>query len=324
MKRGLVIGKFLPPHKGHVALLDFAAKQCDELIVSISDAKDDVIDPALRLNWLKHLFKDKPAIRFYLLEDNFDNVQLPLEERTKVWAEVIHKTYPPVDFVYSSEAYGQPFAKHLSAKHVSFDADRKQIPVSASQIRKSPFQYWDFIPEIVKPHFVKKICFYGAESTGKSVMSKKMAEKYQTVFVPEVAREMITSNTFNREDIIAIGREQTARVFAQLKKANKILFCDTDVITTQIYSRHYLKVVPPFLYELERMVQYDLYFLFEIDTEWVNDGLRDQGSAEARQNMHQIFKEELDRRKINYITVQGSWDEREKIITTAIDLVLSN
>ena len=324
MKRGLVIGKFLPPHKGHLALIDFAAKQCGELIVSISDAKDDVINAEMRLNWLKHLFKDQHTIKFYSLEDNFDNLQLSLEERTRAWADVVRKTYQPVDFIFSSEAYGEPFAKHLNAKHISFDPERKQFPVSASQIHKSPYRYWDFIPEVIKPYFVKKICFYGAESTGKSVMTKKMAERYETEFVPEVAREMIVSNTFNREDIIAIGREQTARVFQQLKKANKILFCDTDLITTQIYSRHYLKVVPPVLYEFERMVQYDLYFLFEIDTEWVGDGLRDQGSAEARQNMHRIFKEELDRRKINYITVQGSWGERERIVSRAIDLLLTS
>lgn len=170
---------------------------------------------------------------------------------------------------------------------------------------------------------VKLICFYGAESTGKSVMTKKMAEKYQTVFVPEVAREMVSSNDFNREDIIAIAREQTARVFQQVRKANRILFCDTDVIATQVYSRHYLKVVPPVLYEFEKMVQYDLYFLFDIDTEWVSDGLRDQGSAEARENMHQLFKSELERRGINYITVRGNWEQREKIISTAIEIILT-
>lgn len=323
MTRGLVIGKFLPPHQGHVALIEFAARQCDELIVSVSDASTDTIDIELRLHWLKHIFKNQPHIKIQSIGDNFDKPELPDSERTKIWADRMREAYPPIDIVFSSEAYGEPFAKNLNAKHISFDADRKKSPVSASLIRKSPFQYWEFIPEIVKPYFVKKICFYGAESTGKSVMTKRMAEKYQTMFVPEVAREMLTSNEFNREDIMAIGREQTARVFQQIKKADKILFCDTDVITTQVYSRHYLKVVPPILYEFERMVQYDLYFLFEIDTEWISDGLRDQGSAEARQNMHKIFKDELDRRKINYITVRGNWDEREKIVTKAIQIVLN-
>ena len=165
---------------------------------------------------------------------------------------------------------------------------------------------------------VNLICFTGPESTGKSAMAKKLAENYQTEFVPEVARELITSNSFNREDIIAIGRTQTQRIFQKARKANKILFCDTDVITTQIYSRHYLKVVPPILYELEKMVTYDLYFLFDIDVPWVSDGLRDQGSEQQRKNMYELFKSELDRRSIPYIKVQGNWEEREKIIVDEI------
>jgi HTH-type transcriptional repressor of NAD biosynthesis genes len=166
------------------------------------------------------------------------------------------------------------------------------------------------------------ICFYGPESTGKSVMAKKMAEHYQTQSVPEVARELITSNSFNREDIIMIGRVQTERVFQKARNANKVLFCDTDLITTQIYSRQYLKVVPPILYELEKMVQYDLYFLFDIDVPWVSDGLRDLGEEQKRAEMYAIFKSELERRNIKYITVQGTWKEREKIIVQAVDALL--
>jgi HTH-type transcriptional repressor of NAD biosynthesis genes len=119
-----------------------------------------------------------------------------------------------------------------------------------------------------------------------------------------------------------IGRAQTERIFQKVRRANKILFCDTDLITTQIYSRHYLKVVPPVLYELEKMVEYDLYFLFDIDVPWVSDGLRDQGSEQQRVHMYEIFKSELDRRNIKYIIVQGDWDERERTIDAAIKKTL--
>lgn len=170
----------------------------------------------------------------------------------------------------------------------------------------------------------KLVCLFGPESTGKSFLTKKLAERYQTVFVPEVSRELITGNTFNREDIMAIGREQTKRVFQQAKKAHRVLFCDTDLITTQIYSREYLKVVPPVLYEFEKLVEYDLYFLFDIDVPWVSDGVRDLGSAENRKRMYGIFKNELDRRSIHYITVRGNWEQREKIVTQAVDLILTD
>ena len=169
---------------------------------------------------------------------------------------------------------------------------------------------------------IKLMCFYGPESTGKSYLASKLAERYRTVFVPEVSRELITGNSFNREDIIAIGREQTKRVFTQAKVANRILFCDTDLITTQIYSREYLKVVPPVLYEFEKMVEYDLYFLFDIDVPWVSDGLRDLGEAEKRSEMYAIFKNELDSRGIRYVNVSGDWNEREKIIETEINRLL--
>lgn len=161
---------------------------------------------------------------------------------------------------------------------------------------------------------IKLVCFIGPESTGKSFMAKKMAKKYKTEFVPEVARELITSNDFNREETIMIGRAQTERVFQKARKANKILFCDTDLITTQIYSRHYLKVVPPLLNELEKMVEYDLYFLFDVDVPWVKDGLRDLSDEKKRMEMYEIFKSELKRRNILYVKIQGDWDEREKII----------
>ncbi len=167
---------------------------------------------------------------------------------------------------------------------------------------------------------VKKICFYGPESTGKSTLARAMAKHYHTEFVPEVSREIITSNNFTAEDIIIIGKAQTERVLAKEGTANKLLFCDTDLITTQIYSRQYLGIVPPVLYELEAMVKYDLYFLFDTDVPWVSDGLRDLG--ERRKEMYEVFKGELDRRKIPYTVVHGSYPERESMVRRELDIIL--
>jgi NadR type nicotinamide-nucleotide adenylyltransferase len=170
---------------------------------------------------------------------------------------------------------------------------------------------------------IKLVCFYGPESTGKTTLAKLFAKKYNTEFVPEVAREIILDNdNFNREDIIMVGRAQTERIFQKARKAIRILFCDSDLITTEIYSRHYLKVVPPVLYELERMVSYDKYFLFDIDVPWVDDGLRDLGDAHQREAMYTIFKRELDSRKVPYTVVHGDWAEREEIVEREIKQLL--
>jgi HTH-type transcriptional repressor of NAD biosynthesis genes len=159
---------------------------------------------------------------------------------------------------------------------------------------------------------VKLICFYGPESTGKSSMAKKMAALYHTEFVPEVAREMLITNDFDVAKIIEIGIRQTERVLEKIEAANKFLFCDTDLITTQIYSRHYLQVVPDVLIELEQKVKYDHYFLLNIDVPWIPDGLRDLG--DKREYMYEIFKSELDKRKTPYTNVHGTSDQRDQIV----------
>jgi HTH-type transcriptional repressor of NAD biosynthesis genes len=166
---------------------------------------------------------------------------------------------------------------------------------------------------------VKLICFYGPESTGKSTMAKQMAAYYQTEFVPEVAREIVSSNDFTLDDIVRIAKAQNERVKEKMKTANKLLFCDTDLITTQIYCRHYLKTVPVILYELENEIKYDQYFLFDIDVPWVADGLRDLGTK--RMEMFQTFEMELSNRKICYQLVTGTWGDREKAITKRLDML---
>ncbi|WP_426326476.1 AAA family ATPase [Pedobacter sp. R-06] len=320
MKRGLVIGKFMPIHNGHIALIDFAASHCDELIVSMSFTPDDKIDPVLRFEWIKEIFKDQINIKPAIIADDFDDETLPLDERTNTWAIRMREAYPKINILFSSEFYGAPFAFNLQAEHILFDEPRKSIPVSATLIRNHPFQYWEFIPKQVRPYFVKKICFYGPESTGKSTMAEKMAMHYQTTFVPEVARELITSNDITVDDIIKIGTAQTERVKEKINSANKIVFCDTDLITTKIYSRYYLNEIPDILNDLENEIKYDLYFLLDIDVEWVADHLRDFG--DRRLEMFNLFKDELEKRGINYIQISGNYREREEKIKKIIDSIL--
>ena len=168
---------------------------------------------------------------------------------------------------------------------------------------------------------IKIICLYGPESTGKSTLAKNLAAIYETEFVPEVSKEIINTNNFTVEDIIHIGQAQTQRIKEKLSTANKILICDTDLITTQIYSQHYLGVVPPILYALEREIHFDKYFLLDIDVPWIADGLRDLGNK--RSEMMATFKSALDCREINYQLVTGTYSEREEKIVQAIDALLS-
>jgi HTH-type transcriptional repressor of NAD biosynthesis genes len=310
----------MPLHFGHIALIRFAASQCDELIVSLTYKPNDPIDEKLRFGWITEYFKYDQKIKPSINPDDFDQESLPLKDRMTLWAEFVTRKFPSIDVIFSSEEYGDSFARELGVKHVSFDLRRKLTPVSASKIREKPFAYWQFIPNVVRPYYVKKICLYGPESTGKSMMAELLAEAYQTEFVPEVAKEIITSNDFTVDEIIRIGRAQTERVNEKLRTANKILFCDTDLITTEIYSKKYLGSVPEEFFELEREIRYDLYFLFDIDVPWVADGLRDL--HDQREEMLIVFEDELIKRRITFIRIKGNWIEREEIIKREINKLL--
>jgi len=127
----------------------------------------------------------------------------------------------------------------------------------------------------------------------------------------------LINNDFSIDEIIRIGVGQTERVIEKMKSANKLLFCDTDLITTQIYSQHYLGIVPEILEKLEARVKYDHYFLLQHDTPWIADGLRDLGHR--RDEMYNTFKQALDKRNITYTVVSGDWEERERLVTRIIE-----
>lgn len=321
MIRGLVIGKFMPMHLGHLALIEYACNHCDEVIVSMSYTAADPIPGEVRFDWVKATIAHEKKARPHIVLDNFDDESLPIEERTRIWSDFIRRVYPKIDYVISSEPYGLPFAKHLGAHHLSFDPDRKRIPVSASMIRKKPLTYWNYIVAAARPFFVAKVCLYGAESTGKSTLTQRLSQHYNTTHVPEVAREMITSNEFSIKDIIAIGNAHHERIEQQSRLANKLLFCDTDAITTQIYSRHYLGVIPDELFEIEQKTTYALYFVMDIDVPWVADGLRDLGHR--RQEMMRVFKDALLERNIPFIMVSGDFATRESTMIKAVDELLA-
>ncbi len=315
-----MIGKFMPLHAGHIGLIRFAAAHCEELIVIVASSTEDPIPGALRLDWVKEEFSRYTRIKPEQLEDPIflHSVEAQLEQ----WAAVIESRYPSVEFIFSSTPFGHALARHLQAKHIAYDPDRNDNPISAAQIREHPFRFWEHIAPPARGYFVKRICFYGPESTGKSVMAQRMAVRYQTAFVPEVAREIVSSNQFTQEDIVRIGQAQTARVVEKTMTANRLLFCDTDVITTEIYSEVYLGMIPEILYDLEKSIHYDYYFLFDIDVPWIADGLRDLGGN--REQMLLLFKRRLEERGISYTLLSGSFDDRARILHQFVDTLLAS
>ena len=186
---GMLLGKFMPPHLGHKYLVDFASGYVDRLTVIVATIDSEPMPGGLRYRWMKEMF---PAAEVVHMTD--DNPQEPGENPDfwNIWHDSIRKFIPRgPDFVFASEEYGWKLADILGAKYVPVDHLRVQAPVTASMIRKDPIGHWRFIPSCVRPHYVKRVCLIGPESTGKTTMAQKLAEKYDTVHVAEYARGLL-------------------------------------------------------------------------------------------------------------------------------------
>lgn len=172
-----------------------------------------------------------------------------------------------------------------------------------------------------------KIVLFGPESTGKTTLSRQLARHYNSVWVPEYAREYL-QNKWNNErktcepkDLlpIAIGQIKLENELAQ--KTDSVLICDTDILETKVYSEaYYLGTCDPILETYALKNTYDLYFLTYIDTPWEPDDLRDKPNE--RERMFKAFEDALIKYKRPYVLLKGSKKERLELAVKHIDKLL--
>jgi len=90
-----------------------------------------------------------------------------------------------------------------------------------------------------------KIVLFGPESTGKTTLAKQLAKYYNSVWVPEYAREYlqykwnIKGKICERKDLIPIAEGQMQLENTLAKQTNTVLFCDTNLLETKVYSEVY-------------------------------------------------------------------------------------
>ncbi len=169
-----------------------------------------------------------------------------------------------------------------------------------------------------------KIAVVGPESTGKSTISAQLADHYQTVWVPEFAREYCEKLTqpCTWEDEINMFRGQLQLENKLASKANRILICDTTFITVKIWSDHMFGQSPPEVLEKLPAHSYDFYLLMNIDLPWEDDPLRD--FPHMREHFMEVWHKELNALHARYTLISGSDQERLRNAIQAIDLFLDN
>ena len=325
-RSGLVFGKFLPPHEGHRLLIETARARVEHLTAAVCSLRREPIPGRLRCDWLRQMC---PGVEVVHVED--ENPQYPGEhpEFWPIWSRTLRRACRVAPQVlFTSEAYGDEMARHLGILHQAVDPGRHTVPISAGRIRERPAACWDYVPAPVRPYLVKRVVVTGPESTGKTTLAARLARHYRTCWVPEFARGYLDAQYPRRgsdevcraEDMEPIARGQVGAEDALARQASRVLFSDTDLIVTKVYSEHYFGGCSGWIREAARARRYDLHLLLDVDVPWVPDRQRDQGHA--REELHARFRRELRVHGCRVVEVSGDWDERFAAAVAAVDAVL--
>lgn len=169
-----------------------------------------------------------------------------------------------------------------------------------------------------KSEGVKRIAVLGAESTGKTTLARSLALRFQTVWIPENAREYMTTHSgeYKIEDIEKIAQEQLAQESRFVNTANQFLFVDTELIIAKVWSIDVFGKCPAWIETEMIRNKYDLYLLTANDLPWVADPVR--VNAQRRDYFFNWYKRELDSHNLPYEIVTGRYEARLLNAITAI------
>jgi len=313
MRRGLVVGKFMPLHRGHQLLIDAALAGCDDVTVVVYDShRADPHAPmpiTLRTRWVQQLYPQLESI--VALPDPLPPDESDDPANAHVYAEQL-RFFGRFDRFYSSEPSYDRFADLLGAEHVVLDEARELVPVSGTMIRRDPFRYRGMIDPLVYASLVQRVALVGTESSGKTTLARAMAERLDTIRTHEYGRELWEAQglTGSFGDYLHIGLRQRRREDAGARHARRFLFCDTTAWTTLHWSLRAYGVADARLHELvDRTMDDYVWVVCDDDFGWVQDGTRElAGEAAAAFQRQQV--EDLAGRGVAFHVVSGPLEER--------------
>lgn len=169
---------------------------------------------------------------------------------------------------------------------------------------------------------VKKVVVIGPECTGKSTLSAKLAEHYDTCWVKEYAREYIDelNRPYVAGDLLSIAQGQLASEDKQILKAKELLICDTDLIVIKIWSEFKYGFCHQDILDEIKTRKYDLHLLTDVDIAWEDDPQRE--NPDRRSYFYNLFKSTLQDLNLPFVEIKGEWPERKKTAINAINQVL--
>lgn len=327
MIKAFVFGKFLPFHKGHEAMINFALTKCDFLSVLVCCSDKENIPASTRQNWIEKTFETETKIEiksYNYLENELPKTSESSQEVSKVWSAVFKELFPDYNLVITSEEYGNFVASFMKIKHIAFDIPKQLFPVSATSVRNNIFTNWKYLPKSVKPYFAIKVVVLGSESTGKTTMTERLAKKFNCSSVLETGRDFIVnSNSFEFDYLPLVATEHAKRIEKAVLEESPLIIIDTDIHITKSYANFIFGKTLEVESEIYNSNKADLYMYLNNDVEYVQDGTR---LCKSDRNLLDIsHRQILQKHNIEIAEITGDWEQRfDRAVTLIKQMIETN
>ena len=322
---GMYGGSFNPLHMGHVDCIIRAANMCKELYIVLSIGHNrGEIDGRIRYRWIYQLTKHIGNVKIITLEDEAAS---KADYDEKYWQSDADKVKAAVgkhiDVVFCGSDYDEnSFWNKCYPESKLYIFPRNDI--SSTEIRKNPYAHWDWIPNIAKPYYVKKVLLMGGESTGKSTLTINLANRFNTNYIDEAGRDISersgTDMMMLSEDFTEILLQHKLNEIKAIEHSSKVIFEDTDALITQFFMGFLedpgIEKNKALSDAIDALNSYDLILFLEPDVEFVQDGDRSEEIRDNREKYSDQIKDLILSHGKRFVIVSGSYEERyEKAIT---------
>jgi NadR type nicotinamide-nucleotide adenylyltransferase len=319
---GLVLGKFMPAHRGHAHLIRFAAALCERVTVVVDRLAGEWPPADVRAQALAVDLAGLPVTVRALAAPT---PQQPDEHSDfwRFWGDTLAAACGGVpDALVCSMDYGVALADALGCALVPLDLGREGVATTATAIRADPWGRWDeMLPHSRRP-WLARVAIEGPESTGKSTIGRATAAALGYGYAPEWARDYIAARVraghgFAEDDLLAIARGHVAQERSLELVASRVLIADTSLLTTLAWGHHLHGRSDP---AIERMFEAEearaprARWFFTPETPWVHDMHRDvaadAGSDAARWRFWDVLVAQAERRGLAYEVLPGGFEEK--------------
>ena len=280
----------MPPTTGHLQLLQFANHLAPDGVVAIINTQPHEPFPQERARSLRQAIKRLGlSQRIKLIHYNKAIEQDPSTPGFwEMWQRMMHDFgCTEHDIIVASERYGKKLADITGAQFFPYDIDRVINPAKATPIRLDPLTHFsDIIPEF-QPYLRTRITVFGAESTGKTTLSRELAATLEAPWFFEYARPYLeeTVNEITPRSMTAIWQGQRAlQEHASTISTSPYIVQDTDLFSTVGYWQfpHWQTTIgacPEALIEDAKRLQSDLYIVTKSNIPFEADPLRYGGDV---------------------------------------------